>query len=121
MYLYFTSLEFKAKAIYFVGDLPHECEFDDVCNPNLACRINGNNVKKCLDPCKSAQCAENAYCETRDHIPTCICKEGFAGEPGNLRIGCKKVECVQNVGCAPNLYCNLNTFKCAGKKYITCS
>lgn len=34
-----------------------------------------------MDACLRAPCGANAYCKARNHSPTCICLEGFEGDP----------------------------------------
>lgn len=52
-----------------------ECTLDSDCPGNRACIGN-----KCQDPCPG-RCGENAECSTVGHLPICICKTGFTGDP----------------------------------------
>lgn len=51
-----------------------ECTTNTECLPSLACINN-----RCLDPCPGS-CAYNAQCTVRNHIPTCVCPEGYGGD-----------------------------------------
>jgi hypothetical protein len=50
-----------------------ECVLNNDCPRNRACLRN-----KCVDPCPGT-CGDNARCEVINHIPTCSCLEGYAG------------------------------------------
>ncbi|XP_037295454.1 uncharacterized protein LOC119189544 isoform X2 [Manduca sexta] len=65
----------------FSGD-PHieckpECVMSSDCPPNEAC-VN----KKCIDPCSfSNVCGINAVCLCNDHTVSCLCPDGYTGDP----------------------------------------
>lgn len=50
-----------------------ECVLSTDCSKTKACISN-----KCVDPCPGT-CGQNADCTVINHIPSCSCKEGFAG------------------------------------------
>ena len=52
-----------------------ECVVNSDCPSNKACQRN-----KCIDPCPGL-CGINARCNIRNHIPVCICLEGYIGDP----------------------------------------
>lgn len=52
-----------------------ECTSNSDCSYNLAC-IN----MKCKDPCIGS-CGLNTECHVYNHIPQCICPQGFTGNP----------------------------------------
>ena len=52
-----------------------ECIVNSDCSSETAC-IN----RKCQDPCPGL-CGVNAYCRVRNHIPICVCNQGFIGDP----------------------------------------
>ena len=52
-----------------------ECIVNSDCSSETAC-IN----RKCQDPCPGL-CGVNAYCNVRNHVPICICNQGFIGDP----------------------------------------
>lgn len=54
-----------------------ECVLSSECPINKACIRN-----KCKDPCPGV-CGQNAQCLPLNHIPTCICIDGYIGE--NIR------------------------------------
>ena len=51
-----------------------ECIRNADCPTDKACRN-----QKCVDPCPGL-CGRNAYCNVRNHIPICICENGFIGD-----------------------------------------
>lgn len=52
-----------------------ECVLNTECPRNRACIRN-----KCDDPCPGT-CGQGATCYVLNHIPSCSCPEGFAGDP----------------------------------------
>ena len=52
-----------------------ECQINNDCPTDRAC-IN----RKCQDPCPGL-CGVNAYCRVRNHIPICVCNQGYIGDP----------------------------------------
>ena len=61
-----------------IGSPPNcrpECVVNSDCPSDKAC-IN----RKCQDPCPGL-CGINAYCSVRNHVPICICNQGFVGDP----------------------------------------
>jgi hypothetical protein len=75
--------------------------------PKIGCRAVTECPKsescineRCVNPCN---CGQNADCFVKNHIPTCQCKSGFAGDPF---IGCVKVGCERNSECANDKICH---------------
>ena len=61
-----------------IGSPPNcrpECVVNSDCPSDKAC-IN----RKCQDPCPGL-CGVNAYCSVRNHVPICICNQGYIGDP----------------------------------------
>ena len=61
-----------------IGSPPNcrpECVVNSDCPSDKAC-IN----RKCQDPCPGL-CGVNAYCNVRNHVPICICNQGYIGDP----------------------------------------
>ena len=61
-----------------IGSPPNcrpECVINSDCTSDKAC-IN----RKCQDPCPGL-CGVNAYCNVRNHVPICICNQGYIGDP----------------------------------------
>lgn len=52
-----------------------ECVLNSDCPSNKACIRN-----KCTDPCPGT-CGQNAECQTINHLPSCICVNGYIGDP----------------------------------------
>lgn len=48
------------------------CKSNNDCADTLAC-VQG----KCISPCKSLRCGQNAYCEPEGHAAWCRCRVGF--------------------------------------------
>lgn len=62
----------------YVGAPPNcrpECIVNSDCPSHEAC-IN----ERCKDPCPGS-CGLNALCSVINHIPSCICPEGYTGDP----------------------------------------
>ena len=61
-----------------IGSPPNcrpECVVNSECPSDKAC-MN----RKCQDPCPGL-CGINAYCSVRNHVPICICNQGYIGDP----------------------------------------
>lgn len=52
-----------------------ECIIHSDCQSNQACV-----AEKCRNPCDGA-CGIYANCFVHNHIPVCLCSEGFTGDP----------------------------------------
>lgn len=52
-----------------------ECIIHSDCPSNQAC-VN----EKCRNPCEGA-CGIYAQCFVQNHVPVCLCSEGFTGDP----------------------------------------
>ena len=52
-----------------------ECVVNSDCPSNKACQRN-----KCIDPCPGT-CGINANCQVKNHLATCICFDGYIGDP----------------------------------------
>lgn len=52
-----------------------ECTLNSDCATDRACIRN-----KCEDPCPGT-CGPNAICQVINHLPTCVCAEGYTGNP----------------------------------------
>lgn len=64
----------------YMGSPPNcrpECIINSECRSDQAC-MN----QKCRDPCIGS-CGISARCNTVNHIPICICSEGYTGDPFN--------------------------------------
>ncbi|KAJ4432717.1 hypothetical protein ANN_21354 [Periplaneta americana] len=62
----------------FIGIPPNcrpECVINSECPSNQACIR-----EKCRDPCPGS-CGTGAQCNIVNHIPTCMCQQGFTGDP----------------------------------------
>ena len=61
-----------------IGSPPNcrpECVINSDCPSDKAC-IN----RKCQDPCPGL-CGVNANCRVRNHVPICVCNQGYIGDP----------------------------------------
>ncbi|XP_046662822.1 neurogenic locus notch homolog protein 1-like [Homalodisca vitripennis] len=81
-------------------DKVNQCNNNNYCDDLLAC-IDG----KCQDPCPGP-CHGNTICEVHDHVPYCVCKPGFSGNPFT---GCQEQvpvnQCNNNTSCDTLLVC----------------
>lgn len=65
-------------SINYQGSPPNcrpECRINSDCSMNLAC-VN----ERCRDPCQGS-CGVLAICSVHNHISSCICPEGYSGDP----------------------------------------
>lgn len=90
--------------------LPNQCRQHSQCEDSLAC-IRG----KCSNPCENSVCGLNAICNVKKHRTTCTCGKGHLGNPFDKKVGCFKVECIEDSDCSQDKYCNLQNNKCSGK------
>lgn len=74
-----------------------QCTNDEKCNNKEICFPFGRGVRKCVNACSKIQCGPNALCVSNNHRSSCICAEGFFGNPSDLSSGCKP-EARQPVG-----------------------
>uniref|UniRef100_A0A1A9ZCQ3 EGF-like domain-containing protein n=1 Tax=Glossina pallidipes TaxID=7398 RepID=A0A1A9ZCQ3_GLOPL len=66
-----------------------QCSNDADCNYSEICFQISRGLRKCVDGCSKIQCGPNALCVTNDHRSSCICADGFYGNPSNLQAGCQ--------------------------------
>lgn len=62
----------------YVGSPPYcrpECMMHSDCSSDLACI-----AEKCRNPC-AGSCGIYATCFVNNHIPVCLCPDGFTGDP----------------------------------------
>lgn len=52
-----------------------ECILSTDCPSNKACIRS-----KCIDPCPGT-CGQNANCQVVNHLPSCVCHQGYTGDP----------------------------------------
>jgi hypothetical protein len=77
------------------NDLTSGCKLRGQCTNDIDCLSSeicfqiGKGSRKCVDACTKLQCGPNALCLANDHRSTCICAEGYFGNPGDLNIGCQ--------------------------------
>ncbi|KAG5895969.1 hypothetical protein JTB14_027969 [Gonioctena quinquepunctata] len=75
-----------------------ECTVDSECSSDKSC-VN----QRCQDPCSLANpCGANAECRTNFHRPTCICPDGWLGNP---QVSCYKPECKSDNDCPYDKSC----------------
>lgn len=99
------------------NDLTVGCKMEGQCQNDLDCHTTeicfqfGKGVRKCLDGCSKLQCGPNALCVTDVHRSSCICADGYYGNPSDLLNGCRpekiapKGECETNEDCSKGLIC----------------
>lgn len=95
-----------------------QCNNDADCKHSEICFQLGKGLRKCVDACSKIQCGPNALCVSDDHRSSCICTDGYFGNPSNLQVGCqpeRKVpdeedkcksddDCEANYSCAPDMH-----------------
>lgn len=62
----------------YIGSPPNcrpECSINEECTRSEACMR-----EKCRDPCPGS-CGIGAQCTVVNHIPVCVCPEGYTGDP----------------------------------------
>ncbi|XP_064459913.1 uncharacterized protein LOC135370150 isoform X1 [Ornithodoros turicata] len=80
------------------------CKLDEQCPRSAICDAKGG---VCFDPCTTSECGPNAFCEPKDHKPTCWCQPGFDGDPYDLEHGC--LSPCSRVWCGVNAHCIVNS------------
>ncbi|KAH0549335.1 neurogenic locus notch homolog protein 3 [Cotesia glomerata] len=76
-----------------------ECIIPEDCPSHKTCIKN-----HCSNPC-AGLCGVNANCEVRNHVPTCSCPDGYAGNPfqschvADPQAACKPSPCGANTRC----------------------
>ncbi|CAG0881855.1 unnamed protein product [Darwinula stevensoni] len=93
------------------GCRAHECDNDLDCPSSQICFSQPVGARKCTDACRKVQCGPNAVCVAENHRSACICLNGFAGNPSDLKIGCtplQRSECSDDDDCPGNTVCQVN-------------
>ena len=86
------------------------CLNDLECEPQEICFQVGKGVRKCVDACSKLQCGPNALCITQNHVSSCLCIDGYQGNPSNLIEGCQPSKsvipgCVHDSDCPAGAFC----------------
>lgn len=95
-------------------ELRGQCQNDLNCGSGEICFQIGKGVRKCVDACMHVQCGPNALCVADNHHSSCICADGFVGNPGDLIVGCQqnilvpKAQCDANEDCPSGQICSIN-------------
>lgn len=92
----------------------NQCSSDAECLEKDSCRKFGESgILMCRPACESKTCGPNAVCVVNNHVAQCQCPQGsYAGDPNDLKNGCKSVPCVYNIDCPPSQLCNRMTHTC---------
>lgn len=98
-----------------------QCEIDQDCKSTEICFQFGRGVRNCVDACSKFSCGPNALCISSNHRSTCICSDGFTGNPNDFNLGCQPTKgevkrpsaCESNTDCEPDRICivGINGFK----------
>ncbi|KAK8768440.1 hypothetical protein V5799_015096, partial [Amblyomma americanum] len=86
--------------------VPDDCAVDQDCLEHEACRHqSGGN--KCVDVCLRHACGPNAKCIGQKHVPICVCRDSFLGNPNDRIRGCQPLldTCIQDADCAESDRC----------------
>ena len=106
----------------FKGDDPYDaavgcsaisqCTYHTDCGYNEICTVLPQTVhRQCVDACSRVNCGPNAYCVTDNHHMSCLCNEGFSGDPNDLRSGCREEKgCQSAKDCPAGLLCQVNIY-----------
>lgn len=79
--------------------VPPECKVDADCPTTKAC-IRGSCQNWCI---LQPGCGHNAHCTMTSHRVSCLCPEGYTGDPS---VGCFRVSgCIDHEDCSGNLRC----------------
>ena len=104
----------------FEGDDPYnvavgcsavsKCTYNTDCGYNEICtKVQNSNSRQCVDACSRASCGPNAFCVTDNHHRTCICNEGYSGDPNDVQVGCtKEVTCQSTTDCPSGQVCQIS-------------
>jgi hypothetical protein len=84
---------------------PNECSDNNDCIGDQICQKNGDGIFKCVDPCASAVCGNNANCKVVSRKPVCECLGGYFGDPNDLTVGCIRGDCIIDEDCPGNENC----------------
>lgn len=101
------------------NDLHKGCHLRGHCSNDLECELQeicfqiGKGARKCVDACSKLQCGPNALCITQNHISSCLCIDGYQGNPSNLIEGCQPTKsvipgCTRDSDCQPGSFCILD-------------
>ena len=88
------------------------CNNDFSCNDNEICFSFGNGQRRCQDACNIVQCGPNAICVAQKHRSSCLCKDGYEGNPSYPISGCQPVRdvvCKVNGDCPSGQICRTNS------------
>lgn len=83
-----------------------ECVRNTDC-PDAAECVRSNGVPKCRSACQTKTCGPNADCAAANHKGQCACRDGYEGNPIDIRVGCrpKPISCTTSSECPTNTYC----------------
>lgn len=97
-------------------DLRRGCKQQGHCSNDLDCKAQqicfqiGKGTRKCVDGCSKQQCGPNAFCITENHISSCLCTDGYFGNPNNLIEGCQPGKSTTDISCNNNDDCKTGYF-----------
>lgn len=115
--------------IGYIGTAPNcrpECVVNTDCSPQLACI-----AEKCRDPCQGS-CGFNTECRVQNHIPNCVCRKGYTGDPftqcveviERLPAPTQAADPCELARCGPNTQCRAGVCSCLtnyfGDPYVGC-
>lgn len=81
------------------------------CESQQICFQVGKGTRKCVDACSKLQCGPNALCVTQNHVSSCLCIDGYQGNPSNLVDGCQPAKSIITPGCTHDSDCQTG-FSC---------
>lgn len=94
----------------FVGcKIQGQCNSDLECYDTQICFQLSKGVRKCVDACSKIQCGPNALCLAENHRSSCICGDGYKGNPEDLTVGCQLEERINQKQCEKDADCKFGT------------
>lgn len=81
-----------------------ECKFQEICFQI------GKGIRQCVDACSKLQCGPNAFCTSQNHVSSCLCLDGYSGNPTNLISGCQPDRSGDHPGCNHDSECSEGHF-----------
>lgn len=90
-----------------------QCTNDAECKDTEICFQITKESRKCVDGCSKLQCGPNAVCVTESHRSSCICTDGYFGNPGDLYLGCKHERLAPKGECRTDKDCKLPSQICS--------
>ena len=87
-----------------------DCPTREICFQANAAASVADGGRRCVDACSRLQCGPNAVCLVDEHRPSCVCQDGFTGNPNDAKTGCQQDavsdRCARDDQCPGDTVCN---------------